>query len=147
MAALYAISLSRLRVIEQDRFGNLGPPDAVLLNEAPMYCTKCGVQLNESARFCSECGNPTARNAYSPQPPYPKLSRPRDDRKVAGVCGGLARYFGVDPTLMRIIFVIFTIWPPLVGLIAYIVCWCVMPEDPLRLPEAPTHSETATGQA
>lgn len=113
-----------------------------------MYCTKCGVQLNESARFCSECGCPTARNAYSAPAPYPKLSRPRDDRKVAGVCAGFARYFGIDVTLVRIIALVLLLWPPGVGLIGYLVGWCVMPNDPLRLPEPMTPgSETATGPA
>lgn len=113
-----------------------------------MYCTKCGVQLTDSANFCSACGQATARNAYSAPAPYPKLSRPRDDRKVAGVCAGFARYFGIDVTLVRIITVILIIWPPGVGLIGYLIAWAVMPNDPLRLAEpAPPHSETATGQA
>jgi phage shock protein C len=113
-----------------------------------MYCTKCGVNLNESAKFCSECGTPTARNAYSSPTPYPKLSRPREDRKAAGVCAGFARYLGTDVTLVRIITVILAIWPPGVGVIGYFIAWCVMPNDPLRLPEpVGPHSETATGQA
>jgi len=113
-----------------------------------MYCTKCGVQLNESAKFCSECGNPTARNVYSAPAPYPKLNRPREDRKIAGVCAGFARYLGIDVTLVRIITVILAVWPPGVGLIGYIIAWAVMPNDPLRLPEpGPAHSETATRPA
>ena len=111
-----------------------------------MYCTRCGVQLNESARFCQDCGNPTSRNAYSAPSPYPKLSRPRDDRKIAGVCAGFARYLGVDVTLVRIVAVVLLLWPPVVGFIAYIVGWAVMPNDPLRL-TAPAPSETATGHA
>jgi phage shock protein C len=113
-----------------------------------MFCTRCGIQLTESARFCSGCGNPTARNEYSAPAPYPRLSRPRDDRKVAGVCAGFARYLGVDVTLVRIVAVVLLLWPPGVGGIAYLVGWAVMPNDPLRLPEpAPTPPETATGRA
>ena len=111
-----------------------------------MYCTRCGVQLSETAKFCSECGNPTARNAYSAPSPYPKLSRPLDDRKIAGVCSGFARYLGVDVTLVRIVTAVLFLCPPGVGLIAYLVGWAVMPNDPLRLP-APVQSETATGHA
>jgi phage shock protein C len=106
-----------------------------------MYCTKCGVKLDESAKFCSECGFATANNAYSAPSPYPKLSRPRDDRKIAGVCAGFARYLGVDVTLVRLIAVVLALCPPSVGLIAYLVAWIIMPNDPLRLPEAPPHSE------
>jgi phage shock protein C len=102
-----------------------------------MFCTRCGVSLSESAKFCSDCGTPTARNAYSTQPPYPKLSRPRDDRKIAGVCAGFARYLAMDVTLVRLVVTILAFWPPGAGLIGYLVAWMIMPNDPLRLPEAP----------
>ncbi len=108
-----------------------------------MFCTRCGVALNDPAvNFCAQCGAPTAHNAYSPAQPYAKLSRPRDDRKVAGVCAGFARYLGMDATLVRLIAVVLIFWPPGVGLIAYFVAWIVMPNDPLRLPEpAPPRPE------
>jgi phage shock protein PspC (stress-responsive transcriptional regulator) len=66
---------------------------------------------------------------------YNRLSRPRDDRKIAGVCAGIARYLGVDAVIVRILMVVLAIWPPGVGVILYIVCWMVMPNDPLMLPE------------
>lgn len=100
-----------------------------------MFCTRCGVALNDSANFCSQCGLASASNAYSTPRPYPKLSRPRDDRKIAGVCGGFARYLGVDVTLVRLVAVILIFCPVGVGVIAYLVSWIVMPNDPLRLPE------------
>jgi phage shock protein C len=117
-----------------------------------MFCTRCGVQLNETARFCSDCGNPTARNAYSTPASYPKLSRPREDRKVAGVCAGFARYMGVDTTIVRIVTVLLAVWPPGVGLILYLLAWMVMPNDALRLAEPgpqplDSQRETATGRA
>jgi phage shock protein C len=108
-----------------------------------MYCTKCGTNLDDKSRFCSDCGAPTTNNAPSVQP-YPKLSRPRDDRKIAGVCAGFARYLGVDVTLVRLIFLVLAIVPPTIGLIAYIVAWIVMPNDPLRLPAA-TQPASASG--
>lgn len=73
---------------------------------------------------------------------YNRLSRPRDNRKIAGVCAGIARYFGVDVTLVRILTVVLAIWPIGVGLIFYIVCWIVMPNDPLMLP-APAEQATS----
>lgn len=112
-----------------------------------MYCTKCGVELKEQANFCSACGTPTASNAYSVRP-YPKLSRPRDDRKIAGVCAGLARYLGVDVTLVRLIMVVLAIWPVGLGVIGYLVAWIVMPNDPLRLPAPPeANPEPVHGRA
>jgi phage shock protein C len=113
-----------------------------------MFCTRCGVSLNDSAKFCSDCGTATARNAYSTQPPYPKLSRPREDRKIAGVCSGFARYLGMDVTLVRLVVTILAFWPPGVGLLGYAVAWAIMPNDPLRLAEpAPAPSDPANAPA
>ena len=55
-----------------------------------------------------------------------KLYRSDSDRIIAGVCGGLAEYFEIDSTLIRLIFVILTIWGG-VGLILYIIALIVMP--------------------
>jgi phage shock protein C len=69
------------------------------------------------------------------QPPRP-LRRPHQDRKIAGVCAGLANYMGVDVILVRIIMLCLVFWPPCTGLILYIVCWIVMPQEPYLLPPA-----------
>jgi len=102
-----------------------------------MYCTRCGVQLNETAKFCSDCGQATSRNTassgFGPQP-QSRLTRPREDRKIAGVCAGFARYLNIDVTLVRVIAIILVVCPPSVGLIAYIVAWIVMPNDPWVAP-------------
>src|SRR5438093_11302280 len=54
------------------------------------------------------------------------LARSESDRRIAGVCGGLARYFGIDPVLVRVGFVVaaFMGW----GLILYVVLWIVLPQ-------------------
>ncbi|HEX7359693.1 MAG TPA: PspC domain-containing protein [Bryobacteraceae bacterium] len=103
-----------------------------------MYCSSCGIEIADSNRYCPQCGASTGTAGFTPragQPPKP-LSRPREDRKIAGVGGGLARFLGIDVTLVRILFLVFTIWPPGVGLIVYLICWIVMPQDPLLLPPA-----------
>ena len=57
-----------------------------------------------------------------------RLYRSRTNRSIAGVCGGLGEYFKVDPTLIRILFVLFALaGGP--GLLAYIILWLVMPEE------------------
>jgi phage shock protein PspC (stress-responsive transcriptional regulator) len=57
-----------------------------------------------------------------------KLHRSRTDRKISGVCGGLAEYFGVDSTLVRIIMAILVCtWGS--GLLLYIILWLCMPEE------------------
>jgi phage shock protein C len=60
-----------------------------------------------------------------------KLYRSRDNRMIAGVCGGLAEYFNIDPVIMRIIFFILLLPGGLPGLLPYIVLWIVVPEKPL----------------
>ncbi len=109
-----------------------------------MFCTKCGTQLNDRDRFCSQCGTATGYGVQQdPTTVYNRLSRPRVDRKIAGVCAGLARYFGVDVTLVRILMVALLIWPTGVGLIIYVIAWIAMPNDPLMLP-APASPITTT---
>ena len=59
-----------------------------------------------------------------------KLYRSRIDRKIAGVCSGLGEYFGIDPTVVRLLFVLGLIF---VGgtLLAYLILAIVIPEEPL----------------
>jgi phage shock protein C len=58
-----------------------------------------------------------------------RLYRSRTDRKLAGVCGGLAQYFNTDATLMRVLFVILALLGG-PGLVIYLVLWIVVPEEP-----------------
>lgn len=61
---------------------------------------------------------------------YRKLYRSRNERMIAGVCGGLGEYFNIDPTLIRLLFVFLALaGGP--GLVAYIVLLIVVPEEPL----------------
>jgi len=61
-----------------------------------------------------------------------RLTRSTTDRKIAGVCGGLAEYFNVDATLVRVIWAILTIIPGCIvlGIVAYLVAWFIMPDSP-----------------
>ena len=110
-----------------------------------MYCSSCGIELNDSYRFCPQCGTSTSLNGFvsSNGTPRRHLSRPRDDQKIAGVCSGIARYIGIDVTLVRILAVVFAFYPPGLAVLLYIACWIVMPRDPLLLP-ASTLSGNAT---
>ena len=58
-----------------------------------------------------------------------KIYRSRNDKKLAGVCAGFAQYFGIDPTIVRLLFVFFVLWAG-TGLLAYIICALVIPEEP-----------------
>ena len=64
-----------------------------------------------------------------------KLYRSRSDKKIAGVCAGLAQYLGVDVTIIRLLVVLLTLFVG-GGLIAYIICALVIPEEPENLVEA-----------
>ena len=57
-----------------------------------------------------------------------RLYKSSTDKKVCGVCGGIANYFGVDPTVIRLIWVIFTLAGGS-GLIAYIIAAIIMPDE------------------
>lgn len=58
-----------------------------------------------------------------------RLYKSRNDRKISGVCGGIADYFGIDPTLVRLGWVLFSLAYGS-GIIAYIIFALVMPEEP-----------------
>jgi phage shock protein PspC (stress-responsive transcriptional regulator) len=60
-----------------------------------------------------------------------KLYRSKNDRMIAGVCGGLADYFNVDSSLVRLA-VLFIFLFQGIGLIAYIIAWLVMSEEPVK---------------
>ena len=58
-----------------------------------------------------------------------KLYRIRQDRKLVGVCGGIAEYFDLDPNMVRALWAIVSIFYG-AGILAYIVCAFVIPEKP-----------------
>jgi phage shock protein C len=78
---------------------------------------------------------PTQAQAPPPPPPPPppqprRLYRSRDDQVLAGVCGGLAEYFEIDSTLVRIAFVLL-VFAGGIGILAYGLAWIFLPEEPV----------------
>jgi phage shock protein C len=63
------------------------------------------------------------------QPPQKKLTRSRTDKKIAGVCAGFGEYLDLDVALVRILWVIMAFFGGW-GVIAYVVAWIIMPEEP-----------------
>ena len=96
-----------------------------------MYCNYCGKVIQEDARHCAYCGKYVA-GVVARQ----RLVRPRNGRKIAGVCLGFSEYFTLDVALIRIVWLVTAICGG-VGFLAYVVAWIVMPEEPLAL-AAPT---------
>ncbi|HKJ81704.1 MAG TPA: PspC domain-containing protein [Ignavibacteriaceae bacterium] len=68
-----------------------------------------------------------------------KWYRSRKDKMIGGVCGGIGEYFDIDPTLIRILFVVGLFMAA--GFLAYIVLWIVVPEEPL-IPATSNNTET-----
>mgnify|MGYP002401467233 CR=1 FL=1 len=70
-----------------------------------------------------------------------KLYRSRRVKVLGGIAGGLAQYFNIDPIIVRILFVVFTLMHGM-GLLLYIILWIVVPEEPFEL-AYPIHDNTA----
>ena len=63
-----------------------------------------------------------------------KLYRSTVDKMLGGVAGGLAEYFDIDPTIVRVLFVVLTLVGG-GGILAYIILWIVVPEKPYQIPD------------
>ena len=106
-----------------------------------MTCVKCSHDIENDSVFCRFCGasvHPPPLSDWSTK----RLYRSEVDRKVAGVCGGLAEYFRIDSTLVRLLVVILTIYPGAIvfGVLGYAIAWAVIPPPPAP----PLHSATTT---
>jgi phage shock protein C len=101
------------------------------MDSGTLYCNACGSAISDEARFCSNCGRGVGCHPH----PTSRLMRSRYDRKIAGVCAGLSEHLDLDTSLVRILWVFLTFasgfFP---GLIAYVLAWIIIPEEPLLLP-------------
>jgi phage shock protein C len=72
---------------------------------------------------------PNAQAPAAADPTPRRLTRSTTQRKIAGVCGGLAEYFNADPTIVRLLWAVLTIIPGAIvlGVAAYLVAWFIMP--------------------
>jgi phage shock protein C len=65
-----------------------------------------------------------------------KLYLSTSDKKISGVCGGIAAYFSVDPTLIRLLWIVMTIFSGILpGVLAYLIAAIIMPSEPELTPE------------
>jgi phage shock protein C len=64
-----------------------------------------------------------------PKKKVKKFYRSKEDKVIAGICGGIGEYFGIDSTLVRLIWIIIILAGG-AGIIAYIIAWLIVPENP-----------------
>jgi len=99
-----------------------------------MICVNCQRHIADGSNFCYNCGakQPVAAAASATAAQYggrKRLVRSSTDKKIGGVCGGLADYFDLDPTIIRIVWLLAILFAG-TGLIAYAVLWIALPLGP-----------------
>src|SRR5437763_12005216 len=97
-----------------------------------MVCANCQHQIAEGSNFCYSCGakQPVATgtaSSYAPESPARKrLVRSINDKKIAGVAAGLADYFDLDPTIIRLVWLLAALFAG-TGVLAYVILWIALP--------------------
>ncbi len=93
-----------------------------------MLCVQCQREIVDESVYCAFCG---ARQQGNRPQDNRRLRRSISERRIAGVCGGLAEYFNVDVSLVRLAWVVLTIIPGAIffGVLAYLAAWVLMPES------------------
>jgi phage shock protein C len=97
-----------------------------------MLCPKCSKEVVDGSKFCYSCGAPLAGQTAAPgaaAAPAKRLMRSSTNKKVGGVCAGLADYFDLDPTLVRIVWLL-AIFFAGTGFLIYIILWIALPLGP-----------------
>src|SRR5690242_10647688 len=110
-----------------------------------MICPNCQKDIAIGSRSCYNCGAKQAATASPATPPAyaPRktLVRPIYDRKLAGVTAAVAGYFDMDPTLVRVLWLVATLVPG-PNILAYVILWIAVPEG--YTGAAPTSASAAS---
>lgn len=104
-----------------------------------MNCTSCQKEIAQGSNFCYYCGakQPSAAAPQAAPAGQPrgarKLMRSSTDKKIGGVCAGVASYLDLDVTLVRVLWVLAFLCGG-TGLLLYVILWIVLPVEPLYVP-------------
>jgi phage shock protein C len=106
-----------------------------------MFCIHCGREIADPSNFCSSCG---ARQRQRTS--HKQLTLSATDKKLAGVCGGIAEYLDVDPTIVRLIWVALSVVPGgfVGGALAYFLAWIIIPKAPAFAPSVASATSAET---
>jgi len=100
-----------------------------------MVCPNCQKEIADGSNFCYNCGSklgagaPAASSARPAPAPVKRLMRSSRDKKLGGVCAGLADYFDLDPTIVRIVWLLAVLFAG-TGLLVYVILWIALPLAP-----------------
>ena len=101
-----------------------------------MICPNCQKEIADHSNFCYNCGanltGAAAPGVMQPTHVVKRLARSSTDKKIAGVCGGLAEYFDLDPTLVRVLWLVLIFFAG-TGVLVYFILWIALPVAPPRL--------------
>jgi len=99
-----------------------------------MQCQNCHKEIADGSKFCYNCGAQQAGAAGVPGvaavPVVKRLMRSSRDKKIGGVCAGLADYFDLDATIVRVVWLLAILFAG-TGFFVYLVLWIVLPQAPL----------------
>jgi phage shock protein C len=112
-----------------------------------MVCSNCRREIANESNFCYLCGarQQPANYGYAAQGPFRRLHRSVRDCKIGGVCGGLAEYWDMDPTVVRVIAAVLIFLPPPV-ILAYFIAWIVIPKEDVYV-YAPVAAQSQPSQS
>lgn len=105
-----------------------------------MICNHCSREIADDSSYCASCGaRQRKRNSTK------RLTLSTTDKKLGGVCGGIAEYLDVDPTIVRLIWVALSVVPGgfVGGALAYLLAWLIIPR-PTGIASSAANSATVT---